>query len=96
MQPIQEAIEYLESCKAGDNFLYREVAKRFRVNRVTLIRRHRGDNEAYGLRNRSLHLQHETELIQYINTLTERRLPPTKEIIQRFALDLARKLVLES
>ena len=96
MQPIQEAVEYLKSREAGDNFSYREVAKRFGVDRVTLIRRHRGDNEAYGLRNLSLHLQHETELVRYINTLTERRLPPTREIIQRFALDLAGKAVLES
>jgi transposase len=71
MQPIQEAIEYLESREAGDNFSYREVAKRFGVDRVTLMRRHRGDNEAYGLRNRSLHPQHETELVRYIDTLTE-------------------------
>ena len=96
MQPIQEAIEYLESREAGDNFPYREVAKRFGVNRVTLMRRHRGDNEAYGLRNLSLHLQHETELVRYIDTLTERRLPPTNEMIQRFASDLAGKPVSES
>ena len=96
MQLIQEAIEYLELRKARDNFPYCEVAKRFRVNRVTLIRRYRGDNKAYSLRNLSLHLQHETKLIQYINTLTKQRLLPINKIIQRFALDLARKLVSKS
>jgi hypothetical protein len=63
---------------------------------MTLMRRHRGETEAYGVRNLSLYLQHETELVRYINTLTKRRLPPTREIIQRFALDLARKAVSET
>ena len=60
------------------------------------MRRHRGETEAYGVRNLSLHPQHEKELVRYINTLTEQRLPPTREMIQRFTLDLAGKAVLES
>jgi hypothetical protein len=60
------------------------------------MRQHRGETEAYSVRNLSLHPQHEKELIQYVNTLTERRLPPSREIIQRFASSLARKEVSET
>jgi AraC-like DNA-binding protein len=42
IDPIQEAIEYIESRKARDNFSYRQVAKIFGVNRTTLSRRHKG------------------------------------------------------
>jgi hypothetical protein len=48
---------------------------------MTLMRQHRGETEAYGVRNLSLYLQHEKELVRYINTLTKRRLLPTKEMI---------------
>jgi transposase-like protein len=96
MQPIQEAIEYLESREAGDNFSYREVAKKFGVDRVTLMRRHRHETEDYGVRNQSLHPEREAELVQYIETLTERRLPPTRTMIQQFASQLAGKPVSES
>jgi transposase-like protein len=85
MQLIQEAIEYLESREAGDNFSYREVAKKFGVNRVTLMRRHKHETEEYGVRNQSLPPECEAELVQYIETLTERRLPPTRTMIQQFA-----------
>jgi hypothetical protein len=42
MDPIQEAIEYIESREAGDSFSYRQVLKIFGVNRTTLSRRHKG------------------------------------------------------
>lgn len=96
MDPIQEAIAEIESREPGDKFSYEAIAKKHGVARMTLMRRHRGETEAYGVRNLSLHPQHEKELVRYIDTLTERRLPPTKEMIQRFASDLAGKPVLES
>ena len=96
MDPIQEAIAEIESRELGDKFSYQQIAKKYGVNRVTLARRHKGETEAYGIRKRFLHLQHETELVRYINTLTEQRLPPTREMIQRFTLDLAGKAVSET
>jgi len=42
MTPIQEAIEYIESRESGDEFSYRQIAKRFGVDRTTLSRRHKG------------------------------------------------------
>ncbi|KAF7571213.1 hypothetical protein PtrM4_112150 [Pyrenophora tritici-repentis] len=70
MDPIQEAIKYIESRKAGDKFSYRQVAKIFGVDRTTLSRRHRGaqrprDTQAAEDR-RNLNPQQEDELIGYI------------------------------
>ncbi|RYN26376.1 hypothetical protein AA0115_g7097 [Alternaria tenuissima] len=96
MDPIQEAIREIESREPGEQFSYQQLAKKYGVNRCTLARRHKGIHEAHGLRRLSLHPHHETELVQYIDTLTERRLPPSREMIQRFASDLAGKEVSET
>ncbi|KAF7565071.1 hypothetical protein PtrM4_045050 [Pyrenophora tritici-repentis] len=96
MDPIQEAIAEIESREPGDEFSYQAIAKKYGVGRMTLMRRHKGETEAYGVRQLSLHPQHETELVKYIQTLTERRLPPTRLMIQRFASSLARKAVSET
>ncbi|KAF1934452.1 uncharacterized protein M421DRAFT_50433, partial [Didymella exigua CBS 183.55] len=42
IDPIQEAIKYIKSRKAGDKFLYCQVAKAFGVDQTTLSRRHKG------------------------------------------------------
>ncbi|KAG9191609.1 hypothetical protein G6011_01526 [Alternaria panax] len=89
MDPIQEAIAEIESREPGDKFSYQQIAKKHGVNRVTLARRHKGETEAYGIRKRFLHPQHETELVRYIDTLNERRTPPTRAMIQRYASSLA-------
>jgi hypothetical protein len=96
MDPIQEAIEFLELREAGDNFSYRQVAKMFGVENSTLARRHQGQSQPKGTLHCSLHPQQETELIQYIKGLTERRLPPMRTMIRNFASSLARKDVSES
>ncbi|KAG9186011.1 hypothetical protein G6011_02567 [Alternaria panax] len=96
MDPIQEAIEEIESRELGDEFSYQAIAKKYGVGRMTLMRRHKGETETYGLRKSSLHPQHEAELVRYIETLTERRLPPTRTMIQQFASQLAGKPVSES
>ena len=71
MDPIQEAIAEIELREPGDGFLYRKIAKKYGVNRVTLAQRHKGETEAYGIRKQSLHPQHETKLVRYIDTLNE-------------------------
>ena len=96
MDLIQEAIREIGSREPGDDFRYREVARRHNVDRRTLARRHQGVTGQRGLPHRSLHPQHEIELIKYGKTLTERRLPPTRLMIQRFASGLAGKEVSES
>ena len=67
MDPIQEAIEYIESREAGDKFSYRQVAKRFGVDRTTLSRRHKGAQPSKATQaaqdRRNLNLQQEHELV---------------------------------
>jgi transposase len=88
MDPIQEAIEYLESHEARDDFSYREVAKKFSVDRTTLSRRHQGKQSTYatkGKRQQLLNLQQEHEVVLYIERCARRGLPPTREMIANFA-----------
>ena len=40
MDPIQEAIEEIESRELGASFSYRQVVKRFGISYRTLARRH--------------------------------------------------------
>ncbi|KAL6702397.1 hypothetical protein ACN47E_002190 [Coniothyrium glycines] len=96
MNPIQEAIEEIESRKPGDNFTYAEVARRYNINERTLARRHQGVTGPRGLPHRSLHPQTKIKLRNYCKTLTKRRLPPLRLKIQRFASGFPRKDVSES
>jgi hypothetical protein len=96
MDPIQEAIEYIKSHEPGDDFSYTKVAAQFGVERSTLARRHQGVHDQRGVSHRSLHPEREAELVRYIETLTERRLPPTKVMVQQFASQLAGKPVSET
>ncbi|KAH8621979.1 hypothetical protein IG631_23374 [Alternaria alternata] len=93
MDPIQEAIVYIKLHELGDDFSYTKVAAQFGVERSTLARRHQGVHEQRGVSQRSLHPEREAELVRYIETLTERRLPPKKVMIQQFASQLAGKPV---
>jgi hypothetical protein len=96
MDPIQEAIKEIESRDLGEQFSYQQIAKKYSVPQTTLMRRHKHQNDDYGVRNQSLHPEREAELVRYIETLTERRLPPTRTMIQQFASQLAGKPVSES
>ncbi|KAF7565281.1 hypothetical protein PtrM4_047150 [Pyrenophora tritici-repentis] len=96
MDPIQKAIEEIESRASGAPFSYSEVAKRHGVGRRTLARRHQGQNQPHTLAHRILHPHQETELLKHITTLTERRTPPTRAIIRSLASSLAGREVSES
>lgn len=88
MDPIQKSIEDIESREPGASFSYLQIAKKYTVNRVMLARRHRGQTHPPKLVHLSLQPQHKTELIRYIQTLTERRTPPTRVMIRNFASSL--------
>jgi hypothetical protein len=96
MDPIQKAIEDIESREPGASFSYSQVAKKYGIGRVTLARRHRGQTQPRHLAQLSLHPHQETELLQYITTLTERRTPPSRTMIRNFASSLAGREVSES
>jgi hypothetical protein len=96
MDPIQKAIEEIESREPGAYFSYSQVAKRYNIDRRTLARRHQGQTQPRHLAHLSLHPQQEQELVQYIKTLTKRRTQPTRTIIRNFTLSLASREVSES
>ena len=76
-----------------------KIAEKHGVVRSTLTRKvqlstrsHQEDAES----RRNLNPQEEAELIKYIERLTEDHLPPTREMMQNFASDIAHKPVSES
>jgi transcriptional regulator with XRE-family HTH domain len=87
MAPIDEAIEDLKLREEGEHFSLREIADKYGVQRSTLGRRWRGvarsKEEGYA-NQQALSPQQEMELVQYIETLTKRGLPPTRKMIRNF------------
>ena len=99
MDLIQAAINEIESREQGEDFSYTEVATRYGINRSTLSRRHRGvttSRVATAEIQQKLTPEQELELVQYIKGLTERHLPPTREMIRNFASTIAKEPVSES
>ena len=100
MDPIQEAIDYIESREARDKFSYRQVAKMFRVDRTTLSRRHKGSQQPRGTKaaehRRNLNLQQEDKLIRYIEGQTRAGVPPTRSILKNFGSAVTQHKVLDS
>ena len=99
MDPIQEVIEEIESCKSGAKFSTREVAKKFGVDRTRLPRRHQGQqrtNEAYAQDLQLLNPQQELELVRYMEKCTGRGLPSTRELVANFASAIAKWEVAKS
>ncbi|CAE7002810.1 hypothetical protein P3342_001681 [Pyrenophora teres f. teres] len=98
MDPIEAAIDAIESREPGAPFSYRAVAKRFGVDRTTLSRRHKGlrqSNATAHQHQQLLNPQQEHELVLYIERCTRRGLPPTREMVQNFAETIAKCSVSE-
>ncbi|PVH92753.1 hypothetical protein DM02DRAFT_485605, partial [Periconia macrospinosa] len=96
MDPIQAAIGDIESLRPGEQFSYTQMAKKYSVVRSTLTRRHIHVTQAHALSYdnlRNLSQQQEQEFLRYIKRLTERGLPPTRQMIQSFASKIAREQV---
>jgi transposase-like protein len=100
MDPIQEAIKYIESRESGDKFSYRQVAKIFGVNRTTLSRRHRGAQQPRGTEaaehRQNLNPQQEDELISFVEGQTRDGVPPTRSILKNFGSAVAQHEVSDS
>ena len=90
-----DAIEAaLEDLKLQDTKNISAVAKIHGVDRSTLSRRWNGVTnpaKVYHKSRQLLHPQQEKDLVQYINELTEKGLPPTPAIVRNFAGDIAGK-----
>ena len=92
MAPIDDALESLKSLEPGEQPHFTQVAKKYGCNRSTLSKRWRGvqASMAQKLENsRLLNTLQEKELLLYIDDLTARGLPPTRQMIRNFASDIA-------
>jgi IS30 family transposase len=99
MDPINAAIDEIESRAPGEKFSYTQIAAKHGVVRSTLARRHKGQTSSEQdkkVNQQKLNLQQEQELIRYIEELTRRRLPPTKKMVQNFASTIAKEPVSKS
>ncbi|KAF1346406.1 hypothetical protein EJ07DRAFT_59344, partial [Lizonia empirigonia] len=97
MDPVQAAIEDYESQEPGEQSV-QAVADNHGVWRSTMQRRMDGQTvprTEHTANTRKLSLQQEDELVLYIESLTARRLPPTRAMIQNFASEIARERVSE-
>ena len=93
MQPIEAALESLKSLKSGESPNYTATAKKFGCNRSTLSRRHRsvqGTKAEQYENQRNLTEEQSRVLIDYINKLAARGLPPSNEMLRNFAKEIRR------
>lgn len=99
MDPIQAAIEDIENLEPGEQFSYTKIAAKYGVVRSTLTQRHQGQTSSERDKNfnqQKLNLQQELELVRYIKNLTKQGLPPTREMIRNFLLEVAHKQLSKS
>ena len=83
----------LADLESQDSVNYAATAKKWNVQRTTLLRRHKGQttsraeaNSKY--RQRLTNVQEDT-LLRHIDILTERHMPPTSQIVQNLAEEIA-------
>ncbi|PVH92081.1 hypothetical protein DM02DRAFT_663292 [Periconia macrospinosa] len=96
---IENALAELDALDSDEDFCDAEMAKKHGVARSTLSRKHRGvsgSRAEAGLARRILQPEQEAELVKYTEELTERKLPPTREMVQNYAFDIAGHPVSES
>lgn len=96
MGDIEAALAALERQNDGKKIRIKKVADKYGVERSTLSRRWHGVThsraEQYDNQKLLTPIQ-EQELVQYIDKLTERGLPPTRAMIHNFAGDISHKPV---
>ncbi|KAF7576139.1 hypothetical protein PtrM4_003790 [Pyrenophora tritici-repentis] len=99
MDPIQAAIEDIENLEPGEQFSYTKIAAKHGVVRSTLTRRHQGQTSSERDKNfnqQKLNPQQELELVRYIEKLTKRGIPPTREMVRNFSSEVAHQQLSES
>lgn len=99
MAAIDKALAAINALEPGEKLVYQHFATKFGVDRSTLSRRHKRaqqPRETKDINQQRLNPQQEIELVKYIELLTTRHLPPTREMIQNFASPIAQKPVSES
>jgi hypothetical protein len=99
MAPIDDALAAIKALKPGEKLVYQKIADQHKVDRSTLSRQHKRVQAPRAVKDSSqqkLTPQQEAELVQYIEELTARRIPPTREMIRNFASAVAQEPVSES
>ena len=99
MTGIKEAVTEVESIPQGEKIPWSEIADKHGVVRSTLTRNAMGETRPFKeavITRYALTLQQEEELVKYIEALTDRHLPPTRQMIQNFASEIARTQLSES
>jgi hypothetical protein len=99
MAPIDDALAFLESQEPGEQLSYQKCSVMFGVDRRTLARRHKGLTQPMTTKHQQqqkLTPQAEAGLVRYIQGLSNRHMPPTRNMIQNFALKIAKEEVSEA
>jgi len=99
MTAIDNALAEIDALEPGEKLCYQKIATRHGVDRSTLSRRHKqiqAPRATKDTNQQKLNPQQEEELVKYIEGLTARRLPPTRDMIRNFASTIAREPVSDS
>jgi hypothetical protein len=99
MAPIDDALAAIEAQGSEEKLMYQRIADQYGVNRSTLARRHKRVQVSQEVKQSSqqkLTPQQEAELVKYVEELTARWIPPTREVIRTFASAVAKEPVSES
>ena len=91
MEPIDKALQELN---IQDKPNISAVAKSHNINRSVLSRRYNGVATSTAVKYQKQQLlspHQEQTLVRYINTLTERAMPPTVQMVNNFAFEIAQK-----
>ncbi|KAF2179919.1 hypothetical protein K469DRAFT_452292, partial [Zopfia rhizophila CBS 207.26] len=85
---LELALEELKSLEPGQKVNFTATAKKYGCDRSTLSKRFRGlqaSREQQYENQRHLNDQQEKSLLQYIDDLCKRGLPPTHQMLRNFA-----------
>ena len=96
---LEDALQETDAANEAGELCYQDIADNYGITRSTLSRQHRGvvaSRDDADLANRKLSPQQERELCEYIEVLTERHLPPTRQMVQNFAIEMAQEWVSDS
>jgi hypothetical protein len=96
---IEDALAEIASLDPEEEICYARIAQKHGVVRSTLSRQHRAITQSATtktINQQKLTPQQEEELVKYIEELTARHIPPTREMIANFASAVAQEPVSES
>ncbi|KAF1358944.1 hypothetical protein EJ07DRAFT_179092 [Lizonia empirigonia] len=99
MSTVFDALENARAASLDGQIYYQEVADQTGFSRSTLSRNDRRvtvPRAEADLQRRKLSPQQERDLCDYIEELTERHLPPTRQMIKNFAAESAKDHVGET